>query len=111
MSGDLAGTFKAAHETPLFLKNVLHRDEQTAKIVKVFGSLFTLVRGSADEVQRGISSYLRFSYQEEVAASLEAAVDQWRDSPASFEESAQALKQRKKNVSIYKNIGRKIKTG
>ena len=92
MSGDLAGTFKAAHETPLFLKNVLHRDEQTAKIVKVFGSLFTLVRGSADEVQRGISSYLRFSYQEEVAASLEAAVDQWRDSPASFEESAQALK-------------------
>jgi ABC-type multidrug transport system ATPase subunit len=92
MSGDLAGTVKAAHETPLFLKNVLHRDEQTAKIVKVFGSLFTLVRGSADEVQRGISSYLRFSYQEEVAASLEAAVDQWRDSPASFEESAQALK-------------------
>src|ERR1700722_8594607 len=92
MSGDLAGTVKASHETPLFLKNVLHRDEQTAKIVKVFGSLFTLVRGSADEVQRGISSYLRFSYQEEVAASLEAAVDQWRDSPASFEESAQALK-------------------
>jgi ABC-type multidrug transport system ATPase subunit len=92
MSGDLAGTVKAAHETPLFLKNVLHRDAETAKIVKVFGSLFTLSRGSADEVQRGISSYLRFSYQEEVAASLEAAVDQWRDSPASFEESAQALK-------------------
>jgi ABC-type multidrug transport system ATPase subunit len=92
MSGDLAGTFKAAHETPLFLKNVLHRDEQTAKIVKVFGSLFTLGRGFPDKVQRGISAYLRFSYQEEVAASLEAAVDQWRDSPASFEESAQALK-------------------
>src|ERR1700733_4009201 len=92
MSGDLAGTFKAAHETPLFLKNVLHRDEQTAKIVKAFGSLFTLGRGFPDKVQRRISASPRFTYREEVTASLEGAVDQWRDSPASFEEPAQALK-------------------
>ena len=92
MSGDLAGTIKAAHETPLFLKNVLHRDERTAKIIKVFGSLFAVSRGAADNIQQGISEYLHFNYQEEIAAVLEAAVDQYRDSPTPFEEAMQALR-------------------
>jgi len=92
MSGDLAGTVKAANETPLFLKNVLYRDERTAKIIKVFGSLFALSRGSSDEIQEGISSYLQFSYQEEIAAALETAVDQYRDAGTPFDESVQALK-------------------
>jgi hypothetical protein len=64
MSGDLAGTVKAAHETPLFLKNVLYRDERTAKIIKVFGSLFTASRAAADAIQQGISEYLNLNYQE-----------------------------------------------
>jgi ABC-type multidrug transport system ATPase subunit len=92
MSGDLAGTVKPANETPLFLKNVLHRDERTAKIIKVFGSLFTLSRGAAGEIQQGISEYLRFNYQEEIATALEAAVEQYRDSPTPFEEAMQALR-------------------
>jgi len=92
MSGDLAGTIKAAHETPLFLKNVLYRDERTAKIIKVFGSLFAVSRGAADNIQQGISEYLRFNYQEEIAAVLETAVDQYRDSPTPFEEAMQALR-------------------
>ena len=92
MSGDLAGTVKTAHETPLFLKNVLYQDERTAKIIKVFGSLFTLGRGAADDIQLGISEYLRFNYQDEIATALEAAVDQYRDTPTSFEEAMQALR-------------------
>ena len=92
MSGDLAGAVKAAHETPLFLKNVLHRDERTAKIIKVFGSLFTASRAAADDIQQGISEYLHFNYQEEIATVLEAAVDQYRDSPTPFEEAMQALR-------------------
>jgi ABC-type multidrug transport system ATPase subunit len=92
MSGDLAGTVKAVHETPLFLKNVLHRDERTAKIIKVFGSLFTANRAAADDIHQGISEYLHFNYQEEIAAVLEAAVDQYRDSPTPFEEAMQALR-------------------
>jgi ABC-type multidrug transport system ATPase subunit len=92
MSGDLAGAVKTPHETPLFLRNVLHRDERTAKIIKVFGSLFTVSRGGADEVHQGIVEYLQFNYQEEIASALDAAVDQYRDSPISFEEAMQALR-------------------
>src|SRR6516165_2928227 len=92
MSGDLAGTVKTAHETPLFLKNALYRDERTPKIVKLFGSLFTLGRRAGDDIQQGISEYLRFNYQEEIATVLEAAVDQYRDTPTPFEEAMQALR-------------------
>jgi ABC-type multidrug transport system ATPase subunit len=91
MSGDLAGTVKAAHEPRLFPKNVLG-DDRTAKIIKLFGSLFTLGRGATDDVQQGISEYLHFNYQEDIATALEAAVDQYRDSPTQFEEAMQALR-------------------
>ncbi|MFY9985053.1 MAG: ATP-binding cassette domain-containing protein [Chthoniobacterales bacterium] len=92
MSGDLADILKTVNETPLFLKNVLHRDERTAKIIKLFGSLFAISRGAADDIQQGISEYLRFNYQEEIATALEAAVEQYRDSPTPFEEALQALR-------------------
>ena len=94
MSSDLADTVNvgSANETPLFLKNVVHRDERTAKIIKVFGSLFTLSRGGADEIQQGIAAYLHFNYPREIAAALEAAVEQYRDAAAPFRESIQALK-------------------
>jgi ABC-type multidrug transport system ATPase subunit len=89
----------ADQETPIFLRNVLYQDEVTAKIIRVFASLWTLfpsendsrIKEARTKIDEGISAYLFFSFPRESASVLKMAVEQSRESGLSFQSALQGL--------------------
>jgi ABC-type multidrug transport system ATPase subunit len=92
----------ADQEPPVFLKNILYQDEDTGKIIRVFGSLWTLFPGEDDlrakearaKIDEGISEYLAFNFPVESASVLKLAVEQSREAGLSFQTSLQGLSAR-----------------
>jgi ABC-type multidrug transport system ATPase subunit len=89
----------ADQETPVFLKNILYQDEDTGKITRAFGALWTLFPQENDartkqaraRIDEGISDYLRFNYPGESASVLELAIAQSREAGLSFQSALQAF--------------------
>jgi ABC-type multidrug transport system ATPase subunit/ABC-type multidrug transport system permease subunit len=91
----------ADQEIPVFLKNVLYRDEITGKIIRVFSSLCSLFSGddprtreARAKIDEGVADYLGFNFPEESASVLKLAVEQSRESGLSLPAALQDLNAR-----------------